>query len=207
MMNARNARNAKECQECQRMPGMPNNARNAKQCQECQTMPGMPKNARNDECQVLNTVIHCSGLRGWKMEERCGEHPEQSEGKQNRQYDLAERTTRFAESIVIFARKLPRTPVTMSIISQLVRAATSVGANNREADDSVSRKDFRNKIGYCRKEANETKYWLQMIAAAVPEMKEDARQLWREADELHKIFRACFRTASTQRPESNDSDD
>jgi four helix bundle protein len=200
-----NAKECQECQECQRMPGMMN-AKECQECQECQRMPGM-MNARNDECQVLNTVIHCSGLRGWKMEERCGEQPEQSEGKQNRQYDLAERTTRFAESIVIFARKLPRTPVTFSLVPQLVRAATSVGANNREADDSVSRRDFRNKIGYCKKEANETKYWLQMIAAAVPEMKEDARQLWREADELHKIFRACFRTASTQRPESNDSDD
>jgi len=93
----------------------------------------------------------------------------------------------------------------MPIITQLVKAGTSVGANNREADDSVSRKDFRNKIGYCRKEANETKYWLRITATAVPKMKDDARELWREADELHKIFRACFRTASKQRPERNAS--
>jgi len=137
------------------------------------------------------------------MENNDSKEAVPGKGKDNRAYDLAERSTRFAESVVTFARKLPRTPVTMSIISQLVRAATSVGANNREADDSVSRKDFRNKIGYCRKEANETKYWLQMIAAAAPEVKEDARQLWREADELHKIFRACFRTASRDQDQEN----
>ena len=102
-----------------------------------------------------------------------------------------------------FARIMPRTPVTTPIITQLVKAGTSVGANNREADNSVSRKDFRNKIGYCRKEANETKYWLRLVASAVPEMKEDARQLWREADELHKIFRACFRTASRDQDQEN----
>ncbi len=139
------------------------------------------------------------------MEDNSGEETAQGEGKQNRQYDLAERTTRFAARIVAFAGRMPRTPVTTPIITQLVKAGTSVGANNREADDSVSRKDFRNKIGYCRKEANETKYWLRITATAVPEMKEDARELWREADELHKIFRACFRTSSKQRPESNAS--
>jgi four helix bundle protein len=99
---------------------------------------------------------------------------------------------------VTFARKVPGTPVTYSLITQLVRARTSVGANNREADDSVSRKDFRNKIGYCRKEANETKYWLRIMATGVPEMKDEARELWREADELHRIFSASFHTASRQ---------
>ena len=130
------------------------------------------------------------------MERESGEQAASGEGKQNREYDLAERTTRFAQQIVTFAGKMPRTPVTTPIITQLVRAGTSVGANNREANESVSLKEFRNKIGYCKKEANETKYWLQIMATAVPEMKDDARELWREADELHRIFAASFRTAS-----------
>ena len=134
------------------------------------------------------------------MERESGEQAASGERKQNREYDLAERTTRFAERIVTFARKMPRTPVTISIITQLVRAGTSVGANNREANESVSLKEFRSKIGYCKKEANETKYWLQIMATAVPEMKDDARELWREADELHRIFAASFRTASKQQP-------
>ena len=74
-----------------------------------------------------------------------------------REYDLAERSALFAEASLVFARKIPKTPVTRSVISQFVRSATSIGANNCEADNAVSRKDFRNKIGICRKEASETK--------------------------------------------------
>jgi four helix bundle protein len=88
---------------------------------------------------------------------------------------------------------IPKDTVNTSLISQLVRAGTSVGANYCEADDAVSKKDFRNKIGICRKEARETKLWLRMIAAAEPEMKTEARKLWQEAKELHLIFAAIWR--------------
>jgi four helix bundle protein len=60
-------------------------------------------------------------------------------------------------------------------------------------DDAVSKKDFKNKIGVCRKEARETKLWLRMIATAEPETKIEARKLWREAKELHLIFAAIWR--------------
>ena len=56
--------------------------------------------------------------------------------------------------------------ITLPLISQLVRAGTSVGANYCEADDAVSKKDFRHMISICKKEARESKYWLRMIAAA-----------------------------------------
>jgi four helix bundle protein len=68
-----------------------------------------------------------------------------------------------------------------------------VGANYCEADDAVSKKDFKNKIGTCRKEARETKLWLRMIASTEPETKPDARKLWQEAKELHLIFAAIWR--------------
>ena len=83
--------------------------------------------------------------------------------------------------------------MTLSLISQLVRSGTSVGANYCEADDAVSKKDFRNKIGTCKKEARETKYWLRMIGGAEPDMKEEARVLWQEAKELHLIFASILR--------------
>src|SRR5438034_9352413 len=67
-------------------------------------------------------------------------------------------------------------PTTDRIISQLVGAGTSVGANYVEADDSVSKKDFLKSIGTCRKEARETKHFLRMIARAVPELKLQARE-------------------------------
>jgi four helix bundle protein len=57
-----------------------------------------------------------------------------------------------------------------------------------EANQASSKKDFRNKIRISQKEANETKHWLRMIAAMVPEQKEKCRQLWQEAHELTLIF-------------------
>jgi len=113
----------------------------------------------------------------------------------DRAYDLIERTAVFGESIIHFAKRIPRTPVTNSLVSQLVRAATSVGANMCEANDAVSRKDFRNKIGICRKEASEVKHWLRMISAAEPDLAHDARGLWQEANELNLIFAKSFHTA------------
>jgi len=121
--------------------------------------------------------------------------PERNALERNRNYNLNERTTRFAEAIVAFANRLPRNAVTIPLVTQLVKAGTSIGANYREAEDSVSKREFRNKIGYCRKEANETKYWLRVIAKAVPDRKQEARTLWQEADELHRIFSASFNTA------------
>jgi four helix bundle protein len=108
-------------------------------------------------------------------------------------FDLEERTARFGEAVIVFAKKIPRNPVTLPLISQLVRSGTSVGANYCEADDAVSKKEFRNKIGTCKKEARETKYWLRMIGGAEPDMKEDARVLWQEAKELHLIFASILR--------------
>ena len=65
--------------------------------------------------------------------------------------------------------------------------------NYCEADDSVSKKEFRQNICTCKKEARETKHWLRMIVAAEPSMKPAARPLWQEAKELHLIFAAILR--------------
>jgi|SRR6516162_7229645 four helix bundle protein len=108
-------------------------------------------------------------------------------------FDLEERTALFGEAVIQFAKKIPGSPVTTPLINQLVRSGTSVAANYCEADDAVSKKDFKNKIGTCRKEARETKLWLRMIASAEPEMKIEARKLWQEAKEIHLIFAAIWR--------------
>jgi len=81
------------------------------------------------------------------------------------------------------------------LISQVVRSATSIGANYCEANDGVSKKDFKNKIGLCRKESKETKHWLRMIATANEEIKEETRILWQEAKELNLIFSQIFRSS------------
>ncbi len=103
-------------------------------------------------------------------------------------YNLEERTAKFAESIIVLLNSIKKNPINLPIISQLVRAGTSIGANYCEANDASSRKDFRNKIYICKKEANETKYWLRILAQAQPDLKDKIRILWQEAQELNLIF-------------------
>ena len=116
------------------------------------------------------------------------------EPSEKRVYDLEERTARFGEAVIDFARTIPADAVTSRIISQLVGAATSVGANYVEADDAVSKKEFLKNIGTCRKEARETKHFLRMVVRAVPNLKPQARTLWSEARELHLIFSKIWRS-------------
>ena len=122
-----------------------------------------------------------------------------SDGNENTNpppFDLEERTARFGEAIIKFCKKLPRGPGNDRIIDQLVGASTSVGANYCEADDAVSKREFRHKIGTCKKEARETKFFLRMAATAEPSLADEARSLWREANQLHKIFCKIFRTST-----------
>jgi four helix bundle protein len=111
-----------------------------------------------------------------------------TEGGGDRRFDLEERTAALGKSVIAFAGRIQTTPVTAPLISQLVRSGTSIGANYCEAEDAESRTDYRHKVGICRKESRETKYWLRMIVAAAPETKADARVLWQEAKELNLIF-------------------
>ena len=107
-------------------------------------------------------------------------------------FDLEERTAQFGEAIVRFSKKIPRDPTNNRLIDQLVGSGTSVGANC-EAAERVSKKDFRNTVGRCVKEAKEAKHFLRMIAASEPALAEEARKLFREAKELHLIFAAIYR--------------
>ena len=122
----------------------------------------------------------------------------QTRGEARKEYDLGERTARFAESIVTFARSIPRTPVTVRLIGQLVAVGTSPGANYCEADEAVSRKDFRYRIAVCKKESREAKYWLRIIVSAAPDLRDSAKPLWQEAKELHLIFAAIYRNSAEE---------
>jgi len=108
--------------------------------------------------------------------------------EKNKIYDLEERTAEFGESIIEFAKKIPKNVITIPLIDQLIKSGTSVGSNYCEADCAESRKDFEHKLGIAKKESKETKHWLRMIAKAVPELKEEAIRLWNEANELQRIF-------------------
>ena len=104
------------------------------------------------------------------------------------EFDLEERTAKFGENVISFAKTINKNAITMPLISQLIRSSTSVGANYSEADDAESKKDFIHKISICKKEARESKHWLRMIATACPELKSDITSLWKEAKELNLIF-------------------
>ena len=109
-------------------------------------------------------------------------------------YDLEERTAKFGEDIIKFCRSIKQDLITGPIIKQIIRSGTSVGANYMEANSASSKKDFRNKIYICKKEIQETKHWLRMIAVAVPAKKEESRELWKEAQELTLIFQKIVNT-------------
>lgn len=111
-------------------------------------------------------------------------------------YDLEERTAKFGEDVIVFLRKIPRDEITRPLISQLIRSATSVGANYCEANEAASKKDFRNKICIARKEAHESKHWLRMIAKAVSAFAQKARELWKEAHELTLILASITKKCS-----------
>ena len=107
---------------------------------------------------------------------------------QNNKYDLEERTAKFGEDIIGFCRTLKQDVITRTVIGQIIRSATSIGANYMEANSASSKKDFRNKIFICKKESQETKHWLRMMAKCFPDKKEKTRKLWEECQELTLIF-------------------
>ncbi len=109
-------------------------------------------------------------------------------------YDLEERTAKFGEKIILFCKSIKPNIVSSPIINQLVRSGTSIGANYMEANGASSKKDFQNKIYICKKEAQETKHWLRMLAICFPERKTETRLLWQEAQELTMIFQKITNT-------------
>jgi four helix bundle protein len=108
-------------------------------------------------------------------------------------FDLEERTSQFGEAIIRFCKRIPHGPENNRLIDQLVGCGTSIGANYSEANEGVSKKDFKYTIGRCVKEAKETKFFLRMIATSRPSLAGEARELYREAKELHLIFATIFR--------------
>jgi four helix bundle protein len=103
-------------------------------------------------------------------------------------YDLEERCAKFGEDVIKFCKTVKINEFTKSLINQLIRSATSIGANYMEANQASSKKDFQNKIRISQKEVNESKHWLRMISTADESQKEKCRQLWKEAHELTLIF-------------------
>ena len=104
-------------------------------------------------------------------------------------YDLEERTFQYAKDARFFVKTLPKTIANIEDSKQLLRATGSVGANYREANESLSKKDFLMRMKISRKEAKESAYWLRLIHETNNlKNANDAQNLIQEANELKKIF-------------------
>jgi four helix bundle protein len=126
-----------------------------------------------------------------------------NDGNGQKVFDLEERTAQFGEAVIAFCKNSPLGPVTNPIITQLVKAGTSVGANYGEANDAESKKDFRHKIGICRKESKESKHFVRILVAATPALRDEGAIVWQEAKELNRIFGAILRAKRAATAEGN----
>lgn len=111
-----------------------------------------------------------------------------NESTNRRVYDLEDRTTEFAKRIIQLCRNLPQDTINRQLVSQIIRSAGSVGANYREANDALGKKDFAHRMKISRKECKETIHWLELIEEANPNLRERMRDIKKEATELRNIL-------------------
>jgi len=111
-----------------------------------------------------------------------------------KQYDLEDRTLKFAKQVRAFVKTLPPHTANFEDAKQVVRSSGSVGANYIEANEALGKKDFRMHVKISRKEAKETAYWLKLLdcgdAAGVARQRD---HLVGKAGELMNIFGAILR--------------
>ena len=107
-------------------------------------------------------------------------------------FDLEERTTEFARRVIRLCKALPRNLINSRLIGQAVGSAGSVGANYREANDALGKKDFVHRLKIARKEAKEIIHWLELIEEANLELKSRMQDIKQEARELKNILSAII---------------
>lgn len=111
-------------------------------------------------------------------------------------YDLEERTKNFSVEIIRLCREIPKNRTDDVLVKQLIRSATSVGANYREANETETKKDFCFRARISRKEAKETVYWLNLLVESCPNYIEKITFLEKEAGELVKILASIVNKSS-----------
>ena len=107
-------------------------------------------------------------------------------------FDLEERTTKFAKLVIQLCKDLPRDAINARLVTQVVGSAGSVGANYREANDALGKKDFIQRLKISRREAKESLHWLDLILEANATYKPTIQPLVKEAEELKKILSAII---------------
>ena len=110
-----------------------------------------------------------------------------------KRYDLEDRSTEFARRIIRLCKELPKNPMNDRLIGQIVGSAGSIGANYREANDALGKRDFIHRLKIARKESKETMHWLILIEEANEQFKSRMENLHREAQELRNILSAIIK--------------
>ena len=113
-------------------------------------------------------------------------------------YNLEERTLEFSKKIMRLCKKLPFDRINNRLVDQLVRSGTSIGANYREANETDTKKDFKNKIRIAKKEAKETLYWLELLIEANHNYQLEINGLIDESSQLMKILASIYEKTNTQ---------
>jgi len=111
----------------------------------------------------------------------------------NHKFDLEDRTLDFAKQIIRLCKTLTNNTVNFKLVDQIIRSAGSVGANYREANDCLGKKDFGHRLRISRKEAKETIFWLELILEANPETKEKVDLLIDECTQIRNILSAIIK--------------
>ena len=111
-----------------------------------------------------------------------------TKNQNSKQYDLEERTLKFAKEVIEFVKTFPRTAANVEIAKQVIRSSGSIGANYIEANESLSKKDFVMRIKICRKESKESIYWLKLAEIKNSDGEKRRETLIEEASQLTKIF-------------------
>ena len=111
---------------------------------------------------------------------------------QNKPYDLEERTLEYAKGIIKLCKKLRKDVINIKLIGQLINASGSVGANYREANEALSKKDFLHRMKITRKECKESTYWLELLKEANHVFTDEINPFMKESQELRNIFTAII---------------
>ena len=117
------------------------------------------------------------------------------ENKTNKKYDLENRTFIFAQNVKLYVDQLPNKTTSFEIGKQLIKSAGSVGANDIEANESLSKKNFLMRIKICKKETKEFKYWIK-LSTPLKTYNSTKNDLSNELEELMKIFGAIIRNTN-----------
>jgi four helix bundle protein len=105
-----------------------------------------------------------------------------------REFDLEKRTTEFAKSVIRICQSLPENPINYRLIGQVVGSSGSIGANYREANDSLGKKDLIQRLRIARREAKESLHWLDLVVEANKTFENDIMPLMKENEELKNIL-------------------